>query len=301
LKQLAKTIDPTKQTVQPTPRRPPQTPARRTPAVARTPGTIKRTPRGTTTVATPHTARAVKQLQLAVGKSGDIRSIRRRTEIRRESQRDNLRKLTRGTSFHNLLTIVLAKEKPISTRTRDSRRRSESTSLSPPPPDLLSRLSTPSDDDIPVPRLSMGHDPLAPTRTLTRTPPARDDDTLQSIEGARRAPLARLSDRLSFGADEVEDTMMNILANRPDPAPFGDDSVDFGDQGFQMGEYIPRHNSADTSDDTVDLRNMEIEEGGDYTEALARESSPMMELEPPAIIKQRKPLKQQKSPESILF
>jgi hypothetical protein len=70
-----------------TPRRPPQTPARRTP------GTIRRTPR-TAPVATPHTARAVKQLQLqSVGRSG---GIRKRAEIRRESQRDVLRGLSRG-------------------------------------------------------------------------------------------------------------------------------------------------------------------------------------------------------------
>ena len=48
-------------------------------------------------VATPHTARAVKQLQLAVGRSGGAnRSIRKRAEIRRESQRDVLRGLSRG-------------------------------------------------------------------------------------------------------------------------------------------------------------------------------------------------------------
>lgn len=81
-----------------TPQRPPQTPARRTPAVgARTPGTTKKTPRGVPmTTATPHTARAVKQLQLEIGRSGGQRSVRKRPEVRRESQRDVLRNLSRG-------------------------------------------------------------------------------------------------------------------------------------------------------------------------------------------------------------
>jgi hypothetical protein len=77
-----------------TPKRAPQTPRGKTPA-ARTPATKGRTPRGG--AATPHTARAVKQLQLAVGRSGGVRSVRARAEIRRESQRDVLRGLSRGT------------------------------------------------------------------------------------------------------------------------------------------------------------------------------------------------------------
>jgi hypothetical protein len=93
---------------QPTPRRGPvpQTPARKTPGGggggvvgARTPGTLKKTPRGgggAGTVATPHTARAVKQLQLTVGRSGGVRSTRTRPEIRRESQRDMFRAVARG-------------------------------------------------------------------------------------------------------------------------------------------------------------------------------------------------------------
>jgi hypothetical protein len=66
---------------------------------ARTPGTLKKTPRGgggAGTVATPHTARAVKQLQLTVGRSGGVRSTRTRPEIRRESQRDMFRAVARG-------------------------------------------------------------------------------------------------------------------------------------------------------------------------------------------------------------
>ena len=95
MRQLAKSLV-TEQQSQPTPRKAPQTPSRN---VTRTPaGTAKRTPRGGTgTVATPHTARAVKQLQLAVRRSGGVnRSIRKHTEIRRESQRDVLRGLSNG-------------------------------------------------------------------------------------------------------------------------------------------------------------------------------------------------------------
>ena len=95
MRQLAKSLV-TEQQSQPTPRKAPQTPARN---VTRTPaGTAKRTPRGGTgTVATPHTARAVKQLQLAVRRSGGVnRSIRKQTEFRRESQRDVLRGLSKG-------------------------------------------------------------------------------------------------------------------------------------------------------------------------------------------------------------
>jgi hypothetical protein len=129
----------------------------------------------------------------------------------------------------------IAKEK--TARLNDTRR-SASSSLSPPPPNLESRLSTPSSDDIPPPRLSLSHDPLAPTRTLRRTPPAGEDDTIQSIEGARRAPLNRLSDRLSFGLqsdDNVDDTMMDILANRAEQPGFGDESFDFGPN---VDEYV---------------------------------------------------------------
>jgi len=213
---------------EPTPRRPPVTPARRTPSAVRTPGTLKRTPRGNVTVATPHTARAVKQLQLAVGRSGGVRSARRKTEIRRESQRDVLRGLSRA----------LVNERPTTTsqKVKETSLDQDDFLDSPPPPDLQSRLSTPSSDDIQPPRLSLSHDPLAPTRNLLRTPPSisrtNDDDTLNSIEGARRAPVTRLSDRLSFGVgatDDVDDTMMNILANREQASAFGmDDSMDFG-------------------------------------------------------------------------
>ena len=108
MKTLSKAIADEPERGQPTPRRGPvpQTPARRTPGgvvttrtpgVTRTPGTLKKTPRGAGgTVATPHTARAVKQLQLAVGRSGGVRSTRNRPEIRRESQRDILRAVSRG-------------------------------------------------------------------------------------------------------------------------------------------------------------------------------------------------------------
>ena len=201
----------------------------------RTPGTLKKTPRGAAgTVATPHTARAVKQLQLTVGRSGGVRSTRNRPEIRRESQRDILRAVSRG----------LAKDAPATRATTRVTRgsRGDDSSSSPPPPDLQSRLDSPSSDDIPPPRLSISHDPLAPTRTLHRTPPSaqRADTSIASIEAARRAPLNRLSDRMSFGAaDDVDDTMMNILAQRVDPAPFGDDDEDemFDMAPMGMGEY----------------------------------------------------------------
>src|SRR5947207_15526936 len=127
-------------------------------------------------------------------------------------------------------------------RVKNDRRRSgesSDSSLSPAPPDLESRLSTPSSDDLPPPRLSLGHDPLAPTRTLRRTPP-ENDDTVQSIETIRRAPLNRLSDRLSFGTDEVDDTMMDILANRGDAVPFADESLDFGEPPQLQEEYYPQ-------------------------------------------------------------
>jgi len=196
----------------------------------RTPGTLKRTPRTTgATVATPHTARAVKQLQLTVGRSGGVKSTRNRPELRRESQRDVLRAISRG----------LAKEVPTTRSTTTTRvtrgggRDDLSPSLS--PPDLQARLESPSSDDIPAPRMSLSHDPLAPTRTIHRTPPSaqRGDTSIASIEAARRGPLTRLSDRMSFGAadDEVDDTMMNILAQRVDIAPFGDD---YDDEMFDM-------------------------------------------------------------------
>lgn len=150
--------------------------------------------------------------------------------------------------------VGLAKEVPAtraSTRiTRSTRGEDDESSLSPPPPDLQSRLSSPSSDDIPPPRLSLSHDPLAPitTRSLHRTPPsatrsaAEGDTSLASIEAARRAPFTRLSDRLSFGAgdDDVDDTMMNILAQRVDPAPFADDDDDMFDMPpMGMGECGP--------------------------------------------------------------
>jgi hypothetical protein len=204
----------------------------------RTPGTLKKTPRAAgATVATPHTARAVKQLQLTVGRSGGVKSTRNRPELRRESQRDVLRAVSRG----------LAKEVPSTrgTTTRVTRaggaRDDSSPSLS--PPDLQARLESPSSDDIPAPRMSLSHDPLAPTRTIHRTPPSaqRGDTSIASIEAARRAPLTRLSDRMSFGAaDDVDDTMMNILAQRVDLAPFGDDDDDdemFDMAPMGMGEY----------------------------------------------------------------
>ena len=286
---------------EPTPaRRPPQTPARRTPSTnLRTPGTIKRTPKGTATVATPHTARAVKQLQLTVGRSGGVRSARRKTEVRRESQRDVLRGLSRALVPERPTARITRK---VSGATRDQGDLSDS----PPPPDLQSRLSTPSSDDIQPPRLSLSHDPLAPTRTLLRTPPSisrapqsakqpsidHNDDTLNSmnsIEGARRAPITRLSDRLSFGAgaeEDVDDTMMNILAHREQASAFGmDDSIDFGVPPDVFNE-----------DDTVDIPVMDDVEG-EYTEQLRRrESSPQnfMDLETNLPSKPRnKPLKKQ--------
>jgi hypothetical protein len=133
--------------------------------------------------------------------------------------------------------VALVKEKPSDTARLNDSHRSVSSSLTPPPPDLESRLSTPESDDLPPPRLSMGHDPLAPTHTLRRTPP-RDDDTLQSLEGARRMPLNRLSDRLSLGVDsDVDDTMMDIRANRLDPA-FEDTSFGYGDDA-PFDKYSP--------------------------------------------------------------
>jgi hypothetical protein len=129
------------------------------------------------------------------------------------------------------LTKEVRKESTRTTRLNDLPREE---SDSPPPPELQSRLSTPSSDDLPAPRLSLSHDPLSRTKILGRTPPStsKEDGTVQSIETIRRAPLNRLSDRLSFGAEEVDDTMMDILANRPDPfiadGGFADESLDFG-------------------------------------------------------------------------
>lgn len=65
-----------------------------------------------------------------------------------------------------------------------------------------------------------------------------------SVEEARRAPVQRLSDRLSFGVgdvagmgdfgSDVDDTMMDILANRNN-ASFGEnDTFNLG-----MDEYGP--------------------------------------------------------------
>ena len=65
---------------------------------------------------------------------------------------------------------------------------------------------------------------------------------MQSIEGARRAPLTRLSDRLSMGVgSDVDDTMMDILANRMDQVGggFPDESMDLG--GEPMLEYVSLH------------------------------------------------------------
>jgi hypothetical protein len=58
-----------------------------------------------------------------------------------------------------------------------------------------------------------------------------------SVEEARRAPLQRLSDRMSFGAatdmgSDIDDTMMDILANRPNDAFEENDTFD-----LRMEEY----------------------------------------------------------------
>ena len=80
-------------------------------------------------------------------------------------------------------------------------------------------------------------------------------------------PLGRLSDRLSFGQGEsdVDDTMMDIMANRPALDEGG--SFGFGD-GF-----------AGEEDDTVDLRADVEGVDGDYTENLAKQQSPGMVLD----------------------
>jgi len=193
-------------------------------------------------------------LQTTIGRSGNIK---KRTEIRRESQRDVLRGLSRGTispppptplrfrlTLITRANVVLAKEGSVEgiTRLNDIPRDEDSGSLS--PPELQSRLSTPSsDDDLPPPRISLSHDPLGSSRRVTRTPPSTgrksNDDTVQSIETIRRAPFNRLSDRLSFGAEDVDDTMMDILANRADTSGggFADESLDFGAPPIE--EYIP--------------------------------------------------------------
>ena len=280
MRALAKSLDPAKQPRTPAKRQLPQTPARRTPGVAaRTPGTVRKTPRtGGPTVATPHTARAVKQLQ-HIGRSG---GIRKRNEHRRESERDVLRGLSRGIPpplirLPGELMIALASEATTTGTRRVSRRRSESSSLSPPPPDLQSRLSTPSSDDVlQPPRLSLTHDPLAPTREIPRTPTQRNDAATEkdstgarSVEGARRAPLTRLSDRLSFGVgDEVDDTMMNILANRPvEPLPpLDDDTFEFGD--VMHGDF--------GDDNTLELGAVGDDIEGEYTANLKRLGSPLL-------------------------
>ena len=197
-----------------------------------------------------------------------------------------------------ILILALTKE-PSTTTNVVNAGRSTSSSLSPPPPDLQSRLSTPSSDDLAPPRLSLSHDPLAPTRTLARTPPTRrEDDTLQSIEAARRAAVTRLSDRLSFGApgsDDVDDTMMDILANRQmDHGGFADESMEFDQPTLEFYRILFEANG---SDDTVDLRGGDVDGEGEYTEGLGRLSSPdiMMDLDVAPTIKPRKPLKQQKS------
>ena len=67
---------------------------------------------------------------------------------------------------------------------------------------------------------------------------------MMSVEEARRAPVQRLSDRLSFGdagmgmgdfGSDVDDTMMDILANRGNNASFGENN------SFALGmdEYLP--------------------------------------------------------------
>jgi hypothetical protein len=80
-------------------------------------------------------------------------------------------------------------------------------------------------------------------------------------------PLGRLSDRLSFGQGEsdIDDTMMDIMANRPALDEGG--SFGFGD-GFTGEE-----------DDTVDLRADVEGVDGDYTENLAKQQSPGMVLD----------------------
>ena len=62
-----------------------------------------------------------------------------------------------------------------------------------------------------------------------------------SVEEARRAPVQRLSDRLSFGAvgdmgSDVDDTMMDILANRPTGQQFDENDDTFD---MRMDEYDP--------------------------------------------------------------
>jgi hypothetical protein len=62
-----------------------------------------------------------------------------------------------------------------------------------------------------------------------------------SVEEARRAPVQRLSDRLSFGAvgdmgSDVDDTMMDILANRPTGPQFDENDDTFD---MRMDEYGP--------------------------------------------------------------
>lgn len=198
-----------------------------------------------------------------------------------------------------MLILALASEQGPTATTKTVRTRSESSSLSPPPPDLQSRLSTPSSDELQPPRLSLTHDPLAPTRTLARTPPAqREDDTVQSIEGARRAPLGRLSDRLSFGVEpgsDVEDTMMNILSQRPDATGLQDDTFDFDVPPAQFGELaFPHFAELKYSDDTLDLRGAgDAGMEGEYTGALGRSSPTLMDLEVP-VEKPAKPIKPQK-------
>jgi hypothetical protein len=69
---------------------------------------------------------------------------------------------------------------------------------------------------------------------------------------------------LSFGAaDEVDDTMVNILANRPEPRPFEDDTVDFG-----IGQF--------GDDDTLELDPVGDDIEGEYTANLKRLMSPLL-------------------------
>ena len=90
--------------------------------------------------------------------------------------------------------------------------------------------------------------------------------------------------------------MMDILANRQmDHGGFADESMEFDQPNLEFHCILFEANG---SDDTVDLRGgVDVDDEGEYTEALGRLSSPdiMMDLDVPPKIKPRKPLKQQKS------
>ena len=103
---------------------------------------------------------------------------------------------------------------------------------------------------------------------------------------------------MSFGAaDEVDDTMMNILAQRVAPAPFGDDDDDemFDMPSMALGEYfLSKGKRTNGRDDTVDLA-VDGDVDGEYTEALKRMESPTLDLHSiPLQPVKRKPLKQQR-------